>query len=74
MMSILYFREIDEAFFLVLEYLEHAPCMRKAQTEYEGCADEYQLRIKTLNKVAFENLEKLFRSTPKNKIPEQSSI
>jgi len=32
------------------EYLEHAPCMRKAQTEYEGCADEYQLRIKTLNK------------------------
>lgn len=33
------------------EYLEHAPCMRKAQTEYESCADEYQLRIKTLNKV-----------------------
>jgi len=32
------------------EYLEHAPCMRKAQTEYESCADEYQLRIKTLNK------------------------
>merc|ERR1719495_2206658 len=24
--------------------------MRKAQTEYESCADEYQLRIKTLNK------------------------
>jgi len=33
------------------EYLEHAPCMRLAQTEYESCADEYQLRIKTLNKV-----------------------
>jgi len=32
------------------EYLQHAPCMRKAQTEYESCADEYQLRIKTLNK------------------------
>jgi len=32
------------------EYLDHAPCMRKAQTEYESCADEYQLRIKTLNK------------------------
>merc|ERR1739838_1005596 len=32
------------------EYLEHAPCMRKAQTEYESCPDEYQLRIKTLNK------------------------
>jgi len=32
------------------EYLKHAPCMRKAQTEYESCADEYQLRIKTLNK------------------------
>jgi hypothetical protein len=25
--------------------------MRKAQAEYENCADEYQLRIKTLNKV-----------------------
>ena len=34
-----------------LEYLEHAPCMRAAQTDYESCADEYQLRIKTLNKV-----------------------
>lgn len=32
------------------EYLRHAPCMRRAQTEYENCADEYQLRIKTLNK------------------------
>jgi len=32
------------------EYLKHAPCMRKAQTEYESCADEYQLRIKALNK------------------------
>ena len=27
--------------------------MRKAQAEYENCADEYQLRIKTLNKVKF---------------------
>ena len=35
----------------ISEYLQHAPCMRKAQTEYESCADEYQLRIKTLNKV-----------------------
>ena len=34
------------------EYLRHAPCMRRAQTEYENCADEYQLRIKTLNKVS----------------------
>ena len=33
------------------EYLKHAPCMRKAQTEYESCADDYQLRIKALNKV-----------------------
>lgn len=31
------------------EYLQHAPCMRKAQAEYESCADDYQLRIKTLN-------------------------
>lgn len=33
------------------EYLEHAPCMRKAQAEYEACADEYQLRINHLNKM-----------------------
>ena len=33
------------------EYLQHAPCMRQAQAEYESCADQYQLRIKTLNKV-----------------------
>ena len=33
------------------EYLRHAPCMRQAQAEYESCADQYQLRIKTLNKV-----------------------
>lgn len=32
------------------EYLLHAPCMREAQTEYESCADEYQVRIKNLNK------------------------
>jgi len=32
------------------EYLQHAPCMRQAQAEYESCADQYQLRIKTLNK------------------------
>jgi len=32
------------------EYLRHAPCMRQAQAEYESCADQYQLRIKTLNK------------------------
>ena len=25
--------------------------MRQAQAEYESCADQYQLRIKTLNKV-----------------------
>jgi len=37
------------------EYLKHAPCMRKAQAEYENCADEYQLRIKTLNKVGRRN-------------------
>lgn len=37
------------------EYLKHAPCMRKAQAEYEECADEYQLRIKTLNKVGRRN-------------------
>lgn len=37
------------------EYLEHAPCMRKAQTEYEACADEYQLRIKHLNKMEKKN-------------------
>ena len=41
------------------EYLEHAPCMRKAQTEYESCADEYQLRIKTLNKVRNKRIPKL---------------
>ncbi|XP_023344195.1 uncharacterized protein LOC111713548 [Eurytemora carolleeae] len=32
------------------EYLQHAPCMRKAQAEYESCAQEYQLKIKALNK------------------------
>jgi len=32
------------------EYLQHARCMRDAQTEYESCVDVYQLRIKALNK------------------------
>ena len=36
------------------EYLRHAPCMRQAQAEYESCADQYQLRIKTLNKVKIQ--------------------
>ena len=33
--------------------------MRQAQAEYESCADQYQLRIKTLNKVFKKKLNKV---------------
>jgi len=33
------------------EYLSHAQCMRNAQADYQLCAQEYQLRIKSLNEV-----------------------
>jgi hypothetical protein len=36
--------------------------MRKAQAEYENCADEYQLRIKTLNKVTISHGNKMIHS------------
>ena len=29
-------------------YLRHAPCMREVQNGYESCADEYQVKIKSL--------------------------
>lgn len=31
------------------DYLRHAPCMREVQSGYERCADDYQVRIKSLN-------------------------
>jgi len=36
------------------EYLSHAQCMRNAQADYQLCAGEYQLRIKSLNEVKSE--------------------
>lgn len=33
------------------EYLSHAQCMRDAQEDYQLCAHQYQLRIKSLNEV-----------------------
>ena len=47
------------------EYLQHAPCMRQAQAEYESCADQYQLRIKTLNKVLWGGFWWLWQSWSK---------
>ena len=35
--------------FILLDYLRHAPCMRRVQAGYERCADDYQIRIKSLN-------------------------
>ena len=40
---------------LCLEYLSHAQCMRNAQADYQLCAQEYQLRIKSLNEVIFNS-------------------
>ena len=30
------------------QYLRHAPCMRQVQAGYETCADDYQVKIKSL--------------------------
>ena len=36
--------------------------MRKAQTDYESCAEDYQLRIKTLNQVGTDSSSRGYRA------------